>query len=126
MQLLSRFAVVDYDADNVPAYTTYIEDVPIVPFLNAPYLKPEVSLPLAERPIDVLFIGSMNERRRDMINRIESTGARSCCSIRLCMDPSETSSSNRLMRVQRPSMQAADSSRRARVALPVAGHPSGV
>lgn len=76
MQLLSRSAVVDYDADNVPAYTTYIEDVPIVPFLNAPYLKPEVSLPLAERPIDVLFIGSMNERRRDMINRIESTGAK--------------------------------------------------
>lgn len=76
MQLLSRSAVVDYDADNVPAYTTYIDDVPIVPFLNAPYLKPAHSVPLAERPIDVLFIGSMNERRREMLNRIESTGAK--------------------------------------------------
>lgn len=74
LQLLSKSAVVDYDADNIPAYTTYIEDVPIVPFLYAPYLKPAQAIPLADRPIDVLFIGSMNERRRDMIKRIESTG----------------------------------------------------
>lgn len=74
IQLLSKSAVVDYDADNIAAYTTYAEDVPVVPFLYAPYLKPANPIPLAERPIDVLFIGSMNERRRDMIKRIESTG----------------------------------------------------
>lgn len=74
MDLLSKSAVVDYDKGNVPAYTTYIDDVLIVPFLHAPYLKPAETIPLPERPIDVLFIGSMNERRRNMIQRIESTG----------------------------------------------------
>ncbi|MDE2433153.1 MAG: methyltransferase domain-containing protein [Burkholderiales bacterium] len=76
LKLLAHSAVVDYDADNVSAYTTYIEDVPIVPFLYAPYLKPVNRVPLAERPIDVLFIGSMNDRRSEMLKRIESTGAK--------------------------------------------------
>jgi hypothetical protein len=74
MKLLAGSAVVDYDADNLAAYTQQPEDVPIVPFLYAPYLRPAEMLPLQERPIDVLFIGSMNERRRHMIQQIEATG----------------------------------------------------
>ncbi|MFT3858027.1 MAG: hypothetical protein QM742_11205 [Aquabacterium sp.] len=74
MQLLASSAVVDYDADNIPAYASHPEEVLVVPFLHAPYLKPAQPIPLEERPIDLLFIGSMNDRRRQMIQRIESTG----------------------------------------------------
>lgn len=75
-QLLATSAVIDYDAGHISAYTAHVDDVPVVPFLHAPYLRPERSLPLAERPIDVLFIGSLNERRRAMLDRIEATGAK--------------------------------------------------
>jgi SAM-dependent methyltransferase len=74
LQLLSTSAVVDYDASNLAAYTQHPDDVPIVPLMFAPYLKPAQSLPLAERPIDLLFIGSMNERRRALLDRIEAQG----------------------------------------------------
>lgn len=74
LQLLKTSAVVDYHQDNIAAYSTHPQDVPIVPFLHAPYLAQAQNLPLEERPIDLLFIGSMNERRRAMIQRIEATG----------------------------------------------------
>ena len=74
LQLLRQSAVVDYDADNVPAYSSQPGDVPVVPLLHAPYLAPAGSLPLEERPIDLLFIGSMNERRRAWLDRIEAFG----------------------------------------------------
>jgi hypothetical protein len=74
LNLLRTSAVVDYDSDNVSAYATHPDEVMVVPFLYAPYLKPADPQPLAERPIDLLFIGSMNDRRRRMIERIESTG----------------------------------------------------
>jgi len=76
LKLLSASAVVEYDADNITAYTTHAEDVPLFPLLYAPYLKPAQPVPLEDRPIDLLFIGSMNERRRDMLQRIEATGRR--------------------------------------------------
>jgi len=73
-QLLAGSAVVDYDADNRAAYAKDVDDVPVVPILHAPYLKPAEALPLEERPIDLLFIGSMNERRRAWLDRIEAFG----------------------------------------------------
>ena len=74
MTLLKTSAVVDYDADNLAAYAQDPQDVMIVPFLHAPYLAPAEPIPLEQRPIDLLFIGSMNERRKRLIERIESTG----------------------------------------------------
>jgi len=74
LKLLATSAVVDYDQDNIAAYAQHPDDVLVAPFLYAPYLKPANPIELAQRPIDVLFIGSMNDRRRDMIRRIESTG----------------------------------------------------
>ena len=74
LKLLSASAVVDYDADNRAAYATSIDDVPVVPLLHAPYLTPDHWTPLEERPIDLLFIGSMNERRRAWLDRIEALG----------------------------------------------------
>ena len=47
----ARVVVVDYNADNVPAYTTHPEDVPVFPLLYAPYLTPAESVPLEERPL---------------------------------------------------------------------------
>lgn len=75
-QLLAGSAVVDYDADNIAAYTSQVDDVPVVPFLYAPYLAQVEFAPLEDRPIDLLFIGSMNERRRETIRRIESQGVK--------------------------------------------------
>ena len=48
--------------------------VPVVPLLHAPYLASPEALPLEERPIDLLFIGSMNDRRRAWLDRIEAFG----------------------------------------------------
>ncbi|WP_164964244.1 hypothetical protein [Rubrivivax sp. JA1026] len=74
LKLLAANAVVDYDADNVAAYAQVPDEVPVVPFWHAPYLAPAVPLPLEERPIDLLFFGSMNDRRKAMIDRIEALG----------------------------------------------------
>ncbi|HEX6017418.1 MAG TPA: methyltransferase domain-containing protein, partial [Burkholderiaceae bacterium] len=72
--LLATSAVVDYDADNVPAYARDLDAVPVAPILHAPYLGAGAALPLAQRPIELLFIGSMNPRRRALIDRIEAQG----------------------------------------------------
>ena len=74
LQLLGRSAVVDYDALNAPAYAADPNDVQVTPILYAPYLAPAETVPLEDRPIDLLFIGSMNERRRAFIERVEATG----------------------------------------------------
>lgn len=74
LQLLRGSAVIDYDAGNVAAYASDPQDVPLVPFLHAPYLQPEQSPPLEDRPIDLLFFGSMNPRRRAFIERVEASG----------------------------------------------------
>ena len=76
LKLLASSAVVDYDAGNVSAYTAHGEDVPVVPFLYAPYVTPAEDIPLEARPIDVLFVGSLNERRKAMLDRIEAQGAK--------------------------------------------------
>jgi len=74
LNLLATSAVVDYDADNVPAYARDADAVPVVPMLYAPYLAKSATIPLAQRPIDLLFIGSMNPRRRALIDRVEALG----------------------------------------------------
>lgn len=73
-RLLSSSAVIDYDARNVPSYTQQVEDVPVVPLWFAPYLQSAAPQALAERPIDLLFFGSMNERRRALLDRIQAQG----------------------------------------------------
>lgn len=72
--LLRSSAVVDYDPRNVPAYAGDTADVPIAPMGYAPYLEPQQALSLDQRPIDLLFFGSMNPRRRVLLDRIEALG----------------------------------------------------
>ena len=76
LRLLQTSGVVDYDLANVGAYGADPADVPLLPFRHAPYLEPAAAaaLPLEDRPIDLLFFGSMNERRRRLIERIEACG----------------------------------------------------
>lgn len=74
LELLRSAAVVDYDAANVAHYGVDPGDVPLVPFLHAPYLDTGDAPPLEERPIDLLFFGSLNARRRAFIERVEAAG----------------------------------------------------
>ena len=73
LKLISMGPVVDYDLRNARAYSNYPSDVPLVSFQYAPYLEGS-SIPLEERPIDLLFFGSVNPRRQQWINRIEACG----------------------------------------------------
>jgi SAM-dependent methyltransferase len=81
LELLRSSAVLDYDAANVANYVDDPADVPLVSFLDAPYLRdPAVpAIPLEDRPIDVLFFGSMNERRRSLIAAVEAAGVGVTC-----------------------------------------------
>jgi len=75
LDLLRRSRVIDYDAGNPRAYEQRGDDVPLVSFGYAPYLGPVKSAaPLDKRPFDLLFFGSMNARRSQLIERIERTG----------------------------------------------------
>ena len=76
LELLRGSAVADYDAANVAAYGDDPADVPLLPFLHAPYLNDGSSLPLDQRPIDLLFFGSMNPRRRAFIDSVEACGVK--------------------------------------------------
>jgi len=74
LELLGSSAVVDYDASNVPTYTSHVNDVPLVSFAHAPYLASRNPLPIEQRPIDLLFFGVINERRRRLIAEVEAAG----------------------------------------------------
>ena len=74
LRLLRRSAVVDYDPANVASYCDDPKDVPVVPLLHAPYLEDAGTPRLEDRPIDLLFFGSMNPRRRAFIERVEACG----------------------------------------------------
>ncbi len=74
LNLLATSPVVDYDASNLPAYDAAERQVPIVSFAHAPYLALPAGLPLERRPIDILFFGAVNERRRQLIAQIEAAG----------------------------------------------------
>ena len=74
LELLGSSAVVDYDSANVSTYTAHVNDVPLVSFAHAPYLVNRNVAPLEQRPIDLLFFGAINERRRRLIADVESSG----------------------------------------------------
>jgi hypothetical protein len=74
IELLRRSAVVDYDAANVASYASDPADVPLIGFLHAPYLDDGLALPLEERPIDLLFFGSINARREAWFAQVEAAG----------------------------------------------------
>ncbi|MFM7531277.1 MAG: hypothetical protein ACKO5J_02060 [Rubrivivax sp.] len=76
LNLLKTSGVVDYDLANVGAYGADPADVPLLPFRHASYLDGvAASAPrLEDRPIDLLFFGSMNERRRRLLERVEACG----------------------------------------------------
>ena len=73
LKLLGNAAVVDYDAANVEVYTAHVDDVPLVSFAHAPYLEGDAT-PIEDRPIDILFFGSLNPRREQLIQQVESSG----------------------------------------------------
>ena len=74
--LLRSAPVIDYHPANLAAYGRAGDAVPIVRFGYAPYLAAEVGepIPIEARPIDLLFFGSINDRRKRIFDRIESTG----------------------------------------------------
>lgn len=74
LALLRSSAVVDYDLNNVAHYAQDPQDVPLVSFLHAPYLDKGPGLALEDRPIDLLFFGSMNPRREAYLAQIEAAG----------------------------------------------------
>ncbi len=74
LELLRGSPVIDYDAANCHAYTDRPDKVPLICFGYAPYLPAASAPALSQRPIDLLFFGSMNERRKQLIERIEKTG----------------------------------------------------
>jgi hypothetical protein len=74
LALLRNAQVVDYDAANVRAYRADPSEVTVLPLGHAPYLERDGGLPLAERPIDLLFFGSVNPRRQQLLDRIEACG----------------------------------------------------
>ena len=71
INLLRTSAVIDYDERNLASYNCKAGDVS---FQWAPYLTTAPLLPIEDRPIDLLFFGSMNERRKALISRIEACG----------------------------------------------------
>jgi len=74
MDLLRTCAVADYHPANLAAYAHDTADVPVVSFGHAAYLDGVGPLILQHRPIDLLFFGSMNQRRQKLLQRIESQG----------------------------------------------------
>jgi hypothetical protein len=65
----------DYDADNLTAYLDPRRRPgrhPAGAFAHAPYLRGDASPALEDRPIDLLFFGSMNPRRRAFLDKIEA------------------------------------------------------
>jgi O-antigen biosynthesis protein len=76
LELLRQVSVIDYDSAHAAAYGAQSGDVPVVSFGYAPYLTRGAcgADELARRPIDLLFFGSVNERRQAWLRRIEATG----------------------------------------------------
>ena len=73
--LLRSGPVIDYHPANVASYRTHTDSVPLIPFLNAPYLNPVVSeIKLVDRSIDLMFFGSINAERKEFLKRIEKMG----------------------------------------------------
>ena len=74
INLLRTSAVIDYNESNLISYGGKPGEIPVVSFQWAPYLATTPALPLQERPIDLLFFGSINERRKAIFSQIEASG----------------------------------------------------
>ena len=74
INLLSTSGVIDYEERNLAVYGCKAGDIPIVSFQWAPYLATKAPIPIADRPIDLLFYGSVNLRRKAILSRIEACG----------------------------------------------------
>ena len=80
LDLLSQSAVIDYDRSNLEHYHRGSRDrVAILSFGYAPYLQSgsaamPSSIPLRDRPIDLLFYGSMNDARCHILQRLARHG----------------------------------------------------
>lgn len=73
--LLKEGPVIDYHPLNVASYRNCVASVPLVPFLNAPYLNPaDAEIGWKDRPIDLLFFGSVNAERKAFLKRVEQAG----------------------------------------------------
>lgn len=73
-RLLEENAVVDYHPDNPPAYGKTLDEVPLLTFGHSPRLAAGVPTPLAERPVDLLFLGLPGERRAAVLRKIRAAG----------------------------------------------------
>ena len=82
-RLLRENVVIDYDRRNLPFYRprgdATVADVMIFEFAHAPYLRSEALIPLEDRPIDLLFFGSVNTTRAALIRRVEASGVAIRC-----------------------------------------------
>jgi len=74
LDLLRNAAVVDYAEANTHAYSNSPDSIPLVSFLHAPYLDAGATIELESRPIDLLFYGCINPRRKAFIDRISACG----------------------------------------------------
>jgi hypothetical protein len=81
ISLLKNTHTIDYDRANLPGYTNINESKTdehlrlVLPLRHAPYLESIGKiLPIDERPIDLLFFGSLNQERSRLIRRIEQSG----------------------------------------------------
>ena len=80
LELLSQSAVIDYDPSNLLHYRRGAHDrAAIFSFGYAPYLQAGPAAlpppkPLRDRPIDLLFYGSINDSRRQLLQRLAQHG----------------------------------------------------
>jgi len=74
LDLLRTEPAADYDPSNVLALGPVPARVDVLPFLHASYLEGSKPQSIESRPIDLLFFGSLNERRRRFIERVERCG----------------------------------------------------
>ena len=77
LELLRTNMVVDYELANTQFYA-HDAAMPVIHFGYAPYLKSQAqqATALSERPIDLLFFGSINERRKAFLSKVSATGAK--------------------------------------------------
>ena len=76
LELLRSVPSFDYDPANQRTYASPLAG-PCIRFFDAPYLRCGRPSPrLEDRPLDLLFFGSINERRRRLIEQIEAGGCR--------------------------------------------------
>ena len=78
LELLGSSYVIDYDSSNLDVLTSADQAKTCLVSLGcAEYLNSsEEEVQLSDRPIDVLFFGSINEKRKNIIERIAAAGVK--------------------------------------------------